>query len=308
VLRPPPRRSAGNPQLPGATIFPPLPLLLLTLSSLFPTFASPQFRWRTNRTHKTIIRTLGTTTAVPRNNSNSTVTSSAKGMAGTRTLDPTTHTAMDRTIRTAATMLTTTINRTRPTTRGDTISTLELPRINTMRTEGRRVWKVNRLCRHRRRSRRCMSTMTWPKRDLEGESLARELPFMLIRYRLSADAFSLQEEKFQGLESRRPRESVDQGKPNQNLRTFLLLHDNDHRVSDHQCHPFSRVGTSSTECPSAVSCDLIATAHSGSSHRISPLETLPRMTPKRWVSYAIDLSWHLMCSFLVHPPRRSTFL
>lgn len=57
----------------------------------------------------------------------------------------------------------------------------------------------------------------------------------------------MQTEKFQELESRGPGEPVDQRKPDKNLWTFLLLHRDDHLVSDHQHSAFSRFGMLSTE-------------------------------------------------------------
>ena len=83
----------------------------------------------------------------------------------------------------------------------------------------------------------------WPKSDLEGRSLARELAFMPIWRWPNADVSSLQAEELPDLESRRSRESVDEGKPGQNLRTLPLLHDNDYCVSDSQHSPFSRFST-----------------------------------------------------------------
>ncbi|KAF9646387.1 hypothetical protein BDM02DRAFT_3030252 [Thelephora ganbajun] len=91
---------------------------------------------------------------VPRNNSNSTVTSSTRAMANTPTLDTTTRTTIHHTIRTAATMLTTTINPIRHTTRGDTISIPELLGIETIWIGTPRAQRVNRPPRHRRRTRR----------------------------------------------------------------------------------------------------------------------------------------------------------
>lgn len=86
-----------------------------------------------------------------------------------------------------------------------------------------------------------------PQRDLERNWPARELEPTYIWRRLSAEAPLLQAEKFQDLESRRSGESVDQGKPGQDLRTLLLLHDNDYCVLDHQRHPFSRFGAFYTD-------------------------------------------------------------
>ena len=112
-------------------------------SSLFPT--CPTSRWRIDKTHKTAVRT-------------------------------TTPVKTTRTIHMAATMLTTTINRTRPTTRGDTISTPEFPDIRTIWIGTPQVLRVTRPYHRRRRVQRRMSTTTrWPELDQEGDSLAREL-------------------------------------------------------------------------------------------------------------------------------------
>ena len=147
-----------------------------TFSPLFPTFSSLWLQWRTDRTHKATIRTPGTTMEVPHNNRSSIVTSLARDMAGTTTLDTTTRTTMGCTIHTAAITLTITTNRTRLTSRGDTLTTPELLGTKTMHIETPRVRRVNRLSRHRRKTRRRTSTMTrWSKLDLEGHSLAREL-------------------------------------------------------------------------------------------------------------------------------------
>ena len=218
-------------------------------SLLSSSLARPQLQWRTDRIHKTtIIHSPRITTGPPSSSSNSIATSSARGMTGTIIPGTTTHTTTDATIHTAATMLTTLINRTKRMSRGGTITTRELLGTKTMLIETPQARRASHLCHRRRRIRWHMSTMPkWPKFDLEGNLPARESTPMCIRRRRNTTISLLQTEKFQGLESRRPREPMDEGKPCQNLRTLLLLHGNDYCVFDHQHPSFSCLGASSTE-------------------------------------------------------------
>ena len=143
---------------------------------LSPPPSSTRFRWHTDRPHNIVIRIPRINTEVPLNNSNSTVTSSTRGMAVTPILNTMARTTMRRTIRMAAI---TTNNRIKPMSRGDTINTPEPLDIQMMWIEAPRARSVTHRPHHPRsisRAQRHMSTMTrWLKLDPEGNSPAREL-------------------------------------------------------------------------------------------------------------------------------------